>query len=528
MNSDGAGAESGGGGMVAMRSSSPFTVSQWQELKHQALIFKYMMAGLPVPSDLLLPIQKSFESISHRFFHHPTTGYCSFYGKKVDPEPGRCRRTDGKKWRCSKDAYPDSKYCERHMHRGRNRSRKPVESQTTTQSSSTVSSLTVSCSTGETGSFQSLPLHAFGGSTQVTASTGHLESIPYGIPRKDYRYLQGTKPEVSGHNISFEASGSNHDTWPLMQSRVPSFVQSKSGSSPILQTDYPQHSFFSDFNSGEAAKHEGQSLIPFFDEWPKTRDSWSALEDNRSSQTSFSTTQLSISIPMRSSDFSTTTSHSLHVWCIRDGLTTDFWYDRWVLGCEPLAVHSIATRSPQACPVADFVDSTGHWDFEKLRAILLEFYIRRISALVAPAARFGSDVEEDIVVEMFRFVGSLVETATMRVGSEIGGPKKRADCLEAVSCMKKDSAGHIRNALLIVISEMVHRDWEVVFEYVPRTLNGVADGLARLQHDMPLGEVLMYDAPAAISARCNRTWCVLGLGDEDLKRVDLGKVSSGA
>ncbi|KAK8507505.1 hypothetical protein V6N12_072761 [Hibiscus sabdariffa] len=456
MNSDGAGAESGGGGMVAMRSSSPFTVSQWQELKHQALIFKYMMAGLPVPSDLLLPIQKSFESISHRFFHHPTTGYCSFYGKKVDPEPGRCRRTDGKKWRCSKDAYPDSKYCERHMHRGRNRSRKPVESQTTTQSSSTVSSLTVSCSTGETGSFQSLPLHAFGGSTQVTASTGHLESIPYGIPRKDYRYLQGTKPEVSGHNISFEASGSNHDTWPLMQSRVPSFVQSKSGSSPILQTDYPQHSFFSDFNSGEAAKHEGQSLIPFFDEWPKTRDSWSALEDNRSSQTSFSTTQLSISIPMRSSDFSTTTSHSLHVdintraskllgsngvakeinatingkqiWCIRDGLTTDFWYDRWVLGCEPLAVHSIATRSPQACPVADFVDSTGHWDFEKLRAILLEFYIRRISAL----------------------------------------------------------------------------------------------------HDMPLGEVLMYDAPAAISARCNRTWCVLGLGDEDLKRVDLGKVSSGA
>lgn len=49
------------------------------------------------------------------------------YGRKIDPEPGRCRRTDGKKWRCSKEAYPDSKYCERHMHRGRNRSRKPVE-----------------------------------------------------------------------------------------------------------------------------------------------------------------------------------------------------------------------------------------------------------------------------------------------------------------------------------------------------------------------------------------------------------------
>ncbi|KAE8679028.1 Origin recognition complex subunit 3, putative isoform 1 [Hibiscus syriacus] len=299
-----------------MRPPSPFTVSQWQELKHQALIFKYMMAGLPVPSDLLLPIQKSFESISHRFFHPPTMGYCSFYGKKVDPEPGRCRRTDGKKWRCSKDAYPDSKYCERHMHRGRNRSRKPVESQTMTQSSATVTSVTVSGCTGETGSFPSLPLHAFG-STQVTASAAglsddNLKSIPYGIPRKDYRYLQGSKPEVSGHNISFEASGSNNDAWPQMYPRVSSFVQPKTGSNPIFRTDYPQRSFFSNSNPGGAEKHEGQSLLPFFDEWPKTRDTWSALEDDRSNQTSFATTQLSISTLIGSSDFSTTSSHSLH------------------------------------------------------------------------------------------------------------------------------------------------------------------------------------------------------------------------
>lgn len=61
----------GGGGGTGLR--SPFTVSQWQELEHQALIFKYMMAGLPVPPDLVLPIQKSFESISQRFFHHPTS-----------------------------------------------------------------------------------------------------------------------------------------------------------------------------------------------------------------------------------------------------------------------------------------------------------------------------------------------------------------------------------------------------------------------------------------------------------------------
>lgn len=51
---------------------------------------------------------------------------------KNDPEPGRCRRTDGKKWRCSRDAVADQKYCERHVNRGRHRSRKHVEAGTTT------------------------------------------------------------------------------------------------------------------------------------------------------------------------------------------------------------------------------------------------------------------------------------------------------------------------------------------------------------------------------------------------------------
>lgn len=44
-----------------------------------------------------------------------------------DPEPGRCRRTDGKKWRCHQSVIPNQKYCEKHMHRGRKRSRKLVE-----------------------------------------------------------------------------------------------------------------------------------------------------------------------------------------------------------------------------------------------------------------------------------------------------------------------------------------------------------------------------------------------------------------
>ncbi|XP_065868090.1 growth-regulating factor 5 [Euphorbia lathyris] len=124
---------------------SPFTPTQWQELEHQALIYKYMVSGVPIPSELIFSVKRSLESsLSSRIFPHQSIGWGCFqvgFGRKTDPEPGRCRRTDGKKWRCSKEAYPDSKYCERHMHRGRNRSRKPVEQLNNNTSSSTATSV---------------------------------------------------------------------------------------------------------------------------------------------------------------------------------------------------------------------------------------------------------------------------------------------------------------------------------------------------------------------------------------------------
>lgn len=43
---------------------SPFTPSQWQELEQQALIFKYMMAGVPVPPDLLIPLRRNINIFS--------------------------------------------------------------------------------------------------------------------------------------------------------------------------------------------------------------------------------------------------------------------------------------------------------------------------------------------------------------------------------------------------------------------------------------------------------------------------------
>ncbi|XP_034711535.1 growth-regulating factor 10-like [Vitis riparia] len=126
----------GSGDMLGCTKSCGFTFLQLQELEHQALIYKYMEAGLPVPYHLVYPIWKSVACslgglTAGAYQHHP--GFLGLsplyldYKNSMDPEPGRCRRTDGKKWRCSKEAVPDQKYCERHMHRGRQRSRKHVE-----------------------------------------------------------------------------------------------------------------------------------------------------------------------------------------------------------------------------------------------------------------------------------------------------------------------------------------------------------------------------------------------------------------
>uniref|UniRef100_A0A151UIM6 Growth-regulating factor n=1 Tax=Cajanus cajan TaxID=3821 RepID=A0A151UIM6_CAJCA len=117
------------GGMAASL-GFPFTTAQWRELERQAMIYKYMMASVPVPPGLLnlIPTSTSRSPCMDGAFNLRLAS-------SSDPEPGRCRRTDGKKWRCSRDVAPNHKYCERHMHRGRPRrprSRKPVEVHTNT------------------------------------------------------------------------------------------------------------------------------------------------------------------------------------------------------------------------------------------------------------------------------------------------------------------------------------------------------------------------------------------------------------
>ncbi|PKA64135.1 Growth-regulating factor 5 [Apostasia shenzhenica] len=364
----------------------PFTASQWEELEHQALIFKYLIAGMPVPPELLLPIRRSYETMTSRFYSHPALGYCTYYGKKLDPEPGRCRRTDGKKWRCSKDAYTDSKYCERHMHRGRNRSRKHVESpqalsqsQSSSSSSATTSlspsawssgsgagsSATPSSAGASGGSFHAFSLQSIASTHQPAvglgnAGTSYFNMDPSSYGAKDFRstllpliksvgvnllgfirllvvhheYIHGSKPGLDGRSIYCEASGnlrglgidssldslghlmpSPFSTYPASKVKDGSFIHNSFpqlqplddlGQVTISSLPKQQHSIFrNEFGSSEPSVKAEHLLRPFFEEWPSTRDLWSDVEDERSNSTTFSTTQLSMSIPMPTSDFST-------------------------------------------------------------------------------------------------------------------------------------------------------------------------------------------------------------------------------
>ncbi|KAK4365558.1 hypothetical protein RND71_016916 [Anisodus tanguticus] len=121
-------------GSMLLFGKAPFTATQLQEFQRQTIICKYIMASMPVPPQLLLSLSNSNSSPAH-LPQSNTSGLDLKFSSGSDPEPWRCKRTDGKKWRCSRDVAPDQKYCERHAHKSRPRSRKPVEIHTTNNNS---------------------------------------------------------------------------------------------------------------------------------------------------------------------------------------------------------------------------------------------------------------------------------------------------------------------------------------------------------------------------------------------------------
>ncbi|KAH1100861.1 hypothetical protein AAZX31_13G092300 [Glycine max] len=278
----------------------PFTPSQWQELEHQALIYKYMASGISIPPDLLFTIKRTTHLDSSRLLpHHPQHFGWNYLpmglGRKIDPEPGRCRRTDGKKWRCSKEAYPDSKYCERHMHRGKNRSRKPVEVLKTTPTTAAVATNTdASTPTTILSITKNSPAHALSPTTHSLSHDTYHHHHHHPHPQQhsshsflyhhssrpssgaalsfqdnsaplfldtascsqnnnntDCRYVYGLKEEVDEHAFFTEPSGtmrsfsasSMEDSWQLTPLTISSSSSSKQRNCSGLSNDNNEYSY---------------------------------------------------------------------------------------------------------------------------------------------------------------------------------------------------------------------------------------------------------------------------------------------
>ncbi|RWW41781.1 hypothetical protein BHE74_00052714 [Ensete ventricosum] len=294
---------------VMARLRGPFTPSQWLELEHQALIYKYLVANVPIPATLLIPIRRilgasGFPPLSARSFG-------SGYSGNADPEPGRCRRTDGKKWRCSRDAVADQKYCERHMNRGRHRSRKHVENQTgnatkampTTASSQSAAAVlggastnTLTISMQQSKSLQSnttdpcpLQFNSKGDQNACSLNSKSLSTASPVNQKPDSDVL----PPVSDQHNPFEETSSRAEF---------GLVSPDSLLNPpsILFSNNIDFMATPKLNEWQIQSHP----FNFIDDWPKTQSNRSTITWPEVDKTQSDRTQLSMSIPKAYSDFS--------------------------------------------------------------------------------------------------------------------------------------------------------------------------------------------------------------------------------
>jgi hypothetical protein len=113
------------------------------ELQRQALIYKHMAASAPIPSYLLFSDINATAAASSYYYCYNTPLLVPHYHAQQAARMSvllqcmqqavarrRCGRTDGKKWRCARDAEPDQRYCQRHLNRaGRPRHPPPARKQ---------------------------------------------------------------------------------------------------------------------------------------------------------------------------------------------------------------------------------------------------------------------------------------------------------------------------------------------------------------------------------------------------------------
>ncbi|KAI7994965.1 Growth-regulating factor 4 [Camellia lanceoleosa] len=80
-------------------------------------------------------------------------------------------------------------------------------------------------------------------------------------------------------------------TWPLFANSNMQDFESMNNAAMTRQRQQQQHYLFgSEIGSPEPVKQESHAIRPFFDDWPKARDSWSELDDQRYDKNTFSTT----------------------------------------------------------------------------------------------------------------------------------------------------------------------------------------------------------------------------------------------
>ncbi|KAJ3672809.1 hypothetical protein LUZ60_006183 [Juncus effusus] len=219
------------GGMSANiqeRVRGPFTPSQWMELEHQALIYKYLASNAPIPPSLLLPLRRSL--LSSPFPSPFSPNYFSGWGGQMgyslsltsgagDAEPGRCRRTDGKKWRCSRDAVPDQKYCERHINRGRHRSRKHVEPQKPAIKSAPATSAPPPDVTADVAAAaRSAAVHHHKSTTDLWSVSGEeTESLSLLTPMLPFSTSSKSQTNNNNNNNNPFESYQRYQSWPELQ-----------------------------------------------------------------------------------------------------------------------------------------------------------------------------------------------------------------------------------------------------------------------------------------------------------------------
>ncbi|KAI3685865.1 hypothetical protein L6452_35126 [Arctium lappa] len=275
-----------GGSMMAtgVRVRGPFTASQWMELEHQALIYKYITINAPIPSNLLIPIRKALETATFSPTHlrNTTYGWGGFhlgFSNSSDPEPGRCRRTDGKKWRCSRDAVADQKYCERHMNRGRHRSRKPVEGQTAHSVSNGPTTTTAAAAVTAP---PKVSVAAAVATTTTSTIVTHLHQLSSSNRMQPAPYSHdNNRSFLNKGNVKIEDATAGHSSLGLKQTASEfGLVCSDSLLNPLHKNE-------------DGVQKSQNSLRQFMDDWPQSDK-----------------TQLSISIPIPipPSDFMSSTS----------------------------------------------------------------------------------------------------------------------------------------------------------------------------------------------------------------------------